>query len=72
LILRSLSPLTADQVQIQALAREFAQKEIAPYAAAWDRDAFFEPALVSKLGALGFLGMLVPEEYDGLGLDTLT
>lgn len=72
MILRSLSPLTADQVQIQALAREFAQKEIAPYAAAWDRDAFFEPALVSKLGALGFLGMLVPEEYDGLGLDTLT
>jgi alkylation response protein AidB-like acyl-CoA dehydrogenase len=70
--LRSLTPLTADQVQIQALAREFAQNEIAPHAAAWDRDAFFEPALVTKLGALGFLGMLVPEEYDGLGLGTLT
>jgi hypothetical protein len=70
--LRSLTPLTPDQAQIQALAREFARNEIAPHAAAWDRDAFLEPALVAKLGALGFLGMLVPEEYDGLGLDTLT
>jgi hypothetical protein len=70
--LRSLTPLTADQAQIQALAREFAQNEIAPHAAAWDRDSFFDPALVTKLGALGFLGMLVPEEYDGLGLGTLT
>ena len=59
--LRSLTPLTPDQAQIQALAREFAKNEIAPHAAAWDRDAHFEPALATKLGELGFLGMLVPE-----------
>jgi alkylation response protein AidB-like acyl-CoA dehydrogenase len=72
LTLRSLSSLTPDQAEIQHLAREFARTDIAPYAAAWDRDAFFDPALVAKLGQLGFLGMLVPETYDGLALDTLT
>ena len=68
----ALTPLTEAQREIQHLAQEFAEHEIAPYSAQWDRDAYFEPALVEKLGALGFLGMLIPEEYDGLGLDTLT
>jgi hypothetical protein len=70
--LRSLTPLTPDQAEIQRLARDFAQNEIAPRAAAWDRDSYFEPALVRQLGELGFLGMLVPEEHGGLGLDNLT
>ena len=68
----ALTPLTEDQRAIQTVAREFAAAEIAPYSAQWDRDAFFEPLLVKKLGDLGFLGMLIPEEYGGLGLDTLT
>jgi alkylation response protein AidB-like acyl-CoA dehydrogenase len=65
-----LLPLTEEQAEIQRLARDFAREEIAPYVEAWDRDAYFEPALVTKMGELGFLGMLLPEEYDGLGLDT--
>jgi alkylation response protein AidB-like acyl-CoA dehydrogenase len=68
----ALTPLTEDQREIQRLAHDFAEQEIAPYSAQWDRDAYFDPTLVDKLGALGFLGMLIPEEYDGLGLDTLT
>jgi len=68
----ALTPLTDDQREIQRLAHDFAEHEIAPYSAQWDRDAYFDPSLVDKLGALGFLGMLIPEEYDGLGLDTLT
>ncbi|MFI5227796.1 MAG: acyl-CoA dehydrogenase family protein [Gemmatimonadales bacterium] len=68
----ALTPLTEEQREIQRSAREFALREIAPYSAQWDRDAYFEPAIVAKLGALGFLGMMVPEKYDGLGLDTLT
>ena len=64
--------LTGEQREIQRLARDFARTEIAPYAAQWDRDAYFEPELVRKLGTLGFLGMMVPEQYDGMGLDTLT
>lgn len=68
----SLTLLTPDQQEIQRLARDFAREEIAPHAAEWDRAAHFEPSLVKKMGELGFLGMLIPEAYDGLGLDTLT
>ena len=67
-----LTPLSETQREIQRLAREFAANEIAPFAEQWDRDAFFEPALVGKLGQLGFLGMLLPEEHDGLALDTVS
>src|SRR5689334_2322051 len=68
----ALTQLTEVQREVQSVAREFAEREIAPNSARWDRDAYFEASLVAKLGALGFLGMLVPPEYDGLGLDTLT
>jgi alkylation response protein AidB-like acyl-CoA dehydrogenase len=64
--------LTEEQREIQRLARDFALAEIAPHAAEWDRDAYFDRSLVGKLGELGFLGMLIPEAYDGLGVDTLT
>src|ERR1043166_6534174 len=68
----ALTPLTEEQREIQRAARDFALAELAPHSAAWDRDAYFEPSLVHKAGALGFLGMMVPEQYDGLGLETLT
>jgi alkylation response protein AidB-like acyl-CoA dehydrogenase len=67
-----LSPLTPEQREIQQAAWDFAQSEIAPFTAQWDRDAHFEPSLVQKLGELGFLGMLVPDSFGGLGLDTLS
>jgi alkylation response protein AidB-like acyl-CoA dehydrogenase len=65
-----LTPLTEVQQEIQHLARNFAAGEIAPHAAQWDRDACFPVAVAHRMGELGFLGMLIPEEYDGLGLDT--
>ena len=68
----SLTALTNEQREIQSAAREFAAVELAPFVDAWDRDAHFEPALIGKLGENGLLGMLIPEEYDGLGLDTLS
>ena len=67
-----LSPLTDVQRDIVALARDFAVNEIAPHAARWDREACFDRGVAERLGALGFLGMMIPEEWDGLGLDTLT
>ena len=67
-----LLPLSEEQREIQRVAREFVAAEITPHADRWDREAYFDRALVGKLGALGFLGMLLPEEYDGLGLDTVT
>src|SRR5919201_5815155 len=68
----ALIPLTEEQREIQRVARDFAREEIAPHSEAWDRDAFFDRGVIDRLGELGFLGMLVPEEYDGLGLDTRT
>lgn len=68
----TLVALTEEQGEIQRVAREFALAEIAPHASEWDREARFDRSLVTKLGELGFLGMLIPESYDGLGVDTLT
>jgi hypothetical protein len=67
-----LLPLTDEQRAIQAAAREFALTELAPHAARWDAEGAYDPAIVQKLAERGFLGMNLPEEYDGLGLDTST
>jgi alkylation response protein AidB-like acyl-CoA dehydrogenase len=61
--------MTEEQQAIVATAKAFADEHVRPYAAQWDRDSHFDPSLVGKLGELGFLGMLLPEEYGGLGLD---
>ncbi len=50
--------------------REFARAEIAPHAQRWDREERFPKELVSKLAAMGLLGIRIPEEYGGSGLDT--
>jgi hypothetical protein len=58
--------------EIVGLARDFAAREIAPYAAEWDRVKAMPREVLAKLGELGFFGMRVPEDYGGLGLDPLT
>ncbi|MEP7384457.1 MAG: acyl-CoA dehydrogenase family protein, partial [Gemmatimonadota bacterium] len=68
----ALIPLTEEQRAIQQTAREFAHAELAPFSDQWDRDGVFDRGAAARLGALGFLGMLIPEAYDGLGLDTCT
>ena len=68
----ALIPLTEEQRAIQQAARDFARDQLAPGVGDRDRDAVFDPTLVPRLAELGFLGMLLPEEYDGLGLDTGT
>jgi alkylation response protein AidB-like acyl-CoA dehydrogenase len=65
-----LGALSETQQEIQNLARDFAASDIAPHAARWDREACFPVAVAHRMGELGFLGMLLPEAYDGLGLDT--
>jgi alkylation response protein AidB-like acyl-CoA dehydrogenase len=64
--------LTDDQREIQQLAREFAEAEITPNAAAWDRAHAFPRELLGKLGGLGLLGVCVPEELGGAGADFLS
>jgi alkylation response protein AidB-like acyl-CoA dehydrogenase len=61
--------LTAEQREIQALAREFARAEIDPHAADWDREHRFPAELYPKLGELGLMGVCVPAEYGGAGAD---
>ncbi|NUQ11452.1 MAG: acyl-CoA dehydrogenase family protein [Gemmatimonadaceae bacterium] len=68
----ALIPLTEEQRAIQRAARDFAREELEPGVADRDRDGRFDDSLVPKLAALGFLGMMLPERYDGLGLDTCT
>ncbi len=63
--------LTEMQRQIRDLAADFAAKEVAPVAAALDREERFPHELVRRLGELGFMGMNVAPEYGGAGLDSL-
>jgi alkylation response protein AidB-like acyl-CoA dehydrogenase len=63
---------TQDQLMIQQSAKEFAEAEIAPSAVQRDIDAEYPSEIVKKLGELGFLGMMVPPEYGGAGLDTIS
>ncbi|MFD4870985.1 acyl-CoA dehydrogenase family protein [Streptomyces sp. NPDC058412] len=60
-----------EQSAVRRLAREFTEREVVPYAAAWDRAESVDRAIVKKLGDLGFLGLTVPEEYGGSGGDHL-
>src|SRR5919204_2137787 len=64
--------LTPEQREIQALTRDFAQAEIEPNAAAWDRDHHFPRDLYGKLAELGLMGVCLPEEYGGAGADFLS
>ncbi len=64
--------LTEEQLEVRSLAREFARGEIRPFAAEWDARRELDPAVFEKLGELGFLGMRIPEEHGGLGLDLTT
>src|SRR5919198_3358389 len=68
----SMSTATDVREQVVELAREFAREKIEPFAAEWDRTSHFPRDVVDEMGKLGFLGMCTPEEYDGMGLDTLT
>src|SRR5438552_11671588 len=64
--------LSEDQKALRATIREFAEAEIAPRAAEWDRTATFPASTVRKLGELGVMGLPFPEEYGGLGAGTLS
>jgi alkylation response protein AidB-like acyl-CoA dehydrogenase len=64
--------LSDEQQQIRDLARDFAARELAPHAQEWDETEHFPREVFAQMGALGFAGMLVPEEYGGVGADTLS
>ncbi|HEX2906143.1 MAG TPA: acyl-CoA dehydrogenase family protein, partial [Phototrophicaceae bacterium] len=66
-----LLTLTEEHLALQKAVRDFAQKEIAPIAAEFDESGEFPLETVRKMGAMGLMGIEVPEEYGGAGLDAL-
>ena len=63
--------LSEELIAVRDLAREFAEKEIAPTAAKDDKEQNFRGDLVRKMGELGFYGTMIPENYGGNGLGFL-
>jgi alkylation response protein AidB-like acyl-CoA dehydrogenase len=63
--------LTPEHEMIRQAARDFARNEIAPIAAEFDETGEFPFETIKKMGALGLMGIEVPEEYGGAGLDTI-
>jgi glutaryl-CoA dehydrogenase (non-decarboxylating) len=63
--------LPEELAEVQKLARDFSEKEIAPDAAKDDKEHIFRKDLVAKMGSLGFFGCLIPEKYGGNGLGFL-
>ncbi len=64
--------LTEEHKLIRETARDFAAREIAPKAAELDKSGRWPTEIVKRLGELGFLGVAIPQEYGGAGLDTLS
>ena len=60
--------LSPEHEMFRRSVREFAEAEIAPYAAQWDREHHFPTDVVQKMGKLGLMGLTAPEEYGGSGL----
>ncbi|HTS02019.1 MAG TPA: acyl-CoA dehydrogenase family protein [Thermoanaerobaculia bacterium] len=60
--------LTEEQEAVRAMVRDFARTEIAPHVKEWDEAQVFPREIMARLGALGMLGVLVPEEWGGAGL----
>ena len=63
--------LTDEHAMLLTAVRDFAQREIAPIAAEYDESGAFPLETVRKMGAMGLMGIEVPEEYGGAGMDTL-
>ncbi len=64
--------LSEEQTLIRDTARQFARERLAPHAAEWDRTATVPTDAIAEMGALGLMGMTVPEEWGGAGTDTVS
>lgn len=61
-----------DQLAVKKLVRKFVDKEIMPNIEKWDEDQHFENSIIDKLADLGLMGVCIPEQYGGQGMDYIT
>jgi glutaryl-CoA dehydrogenase (non-decarboxylating) len=64
--------LNDEQIQVRDMVREFAQREVAPHIREWDAEGKVDRSVIDKLGDTGILGLPIPEELGGLGLDYIS
>jgi alkylation response protein AidB-like acyl-CoA dehydrogenase len=64
--------LSDHQLLIRATVREFMNAEVHPHVKDWEKSEYFPLEIIKKLGTMGCCGMLTPEEWGGLGLDTIS
>jgi len=64
--------LTSEHEMIRQAARDFAQNELVPIAAEYDESGDFPIDTIRKMGAMGLMGIEIPEKYGGAELDTLS
>lgn len=67
----AIYPLSDEHKMLRDAARDFARNEIAPVAAEFDESGEFPHQTIQKMGEMGFMGIEIPEEYGGAGMDTL-
>ena len=67
----ALFSLSDEHKMIRDAARDFAQNEIVPISAEFDESGEFPHATIKKMGSMGFMGIEIPEEYGGAGMDSL-
>jgi len=64
--------LSHEHVALREMVRTFVGREVRPHARLWDESGIFPAETVAKLGELGIMGVMVPEEYGGAGMDTIS
>jgi alkylation response protein AidB-like acyl-CoA dehydrogenase len=64
--------LSPEHATLRDMVRSFVDKEVRPHASKWDEESAFPADTVAKLGELGLMGVMVPEEYGGSGMDTIS
>src|SRR5215472_8112723 len=64
--------LTAEHEALRTAVRDFARKEIVPIAAEFDESGEFPYDTIKKMGTMGLMGIEIPEEYGGAGMDTMS
>ena len=64
--------LDDEQIQVRDMVREWAAREVAPHIREWDAEGKVDRTVIDKLGEAGILGLPIPEDYGGLGLDYIS